>query len=105
MKIIITPEQAITWFNMLYEQNRVSVDTSKKTFYCGITNDIQRRENEHNAEFLQYVKCENKDEATELERLLGEEGFDIGRNYGNGASDDSIYTYIYMKTDRTKEHL
>lgn len=105
MKIKITQQQAIDWFNTLYEQNRPSTNTSREAFYCGITNDIERRETEHNTKFIQYVECENKNDAADLERLLGKEGFDIGQNYGNGAKDDSVYTYIYRKTNSTIEHI
>ncbi len=66
-------------------------------FYCGITNDLDRRMSEHNAMPLAWVKSINAQAAIDLETKLGELGFDIGRNSGNGASYDSVYVYIYKK--------
>jgi len=69
----------------------------RSRFYCGITNDLERRMGEHNATPLAWVKSNNAQAAIALEDKLGELGFDIGRNSGNGADEDSIYVYIYKK--------
>lgn len=66
-------------------------------FYCGITNDLERRMSEHNATPLAWVESNSAKAAIELEDKLGDMGFDIGRNPGNGATDDSVYVYIYKK--------
>lgn len=79
-------------------------DTGKRgDYYCGITNDLDRRESEHNAEFLGYVECDSKDTAIEVETILGDNGYDIGKKAGNGAKDNSIFVYIYKKTPTTIE--
>lgn len=69
----------------------------RSRFYCGITNDIDRRMSEHNATAFIWVTSKDVDAAISLESKLGEQGFDIGSNPGNGASDDSIYVYMYKK--------
>ena len=82
------------------------IGDNKNAFYCGITNDIdirmqQHRDNDFNivgnkvgAWLCRYAEC-----ATEVERLMGEFGYDIGRGNkaGNGANDDSCYVYILKK--------
>lgn len=69
----------------------------RSRFYCGITNDLERRMSEHNATSLAWVKSNTAQAAIDLEDKLGEMGFDIGRKSGNGATDDSVYVYIYKK--------
>lgn len=82
------------------------IGDNKNAFYCGITNDIdirmqQHRDNDFNivgnqvgAWLCRYAEC-----ATEVERLMGEFGYDIGKGEkaGNGANDDSRYVYILKK--------
>lgn len=65
-------------------------------FYCGITNDIDRREGEHNATYLGHVKAQSFDAAKRLEAQMHAEGFDTGKQLGNG-QEDSIYVYVYKK--------
>ncbi|MCM1139135.1 MAG: hypothetical protein NC453_11255 [Muribaculum sp.] len=69
----------------------------RSRFYCGITNNLERRMDEHNTTPLAWVKSSIVKAAIDLEDKLGEMGFDIGRNSGNGATDDSVYVYIYKK--------
>ena len=82
------------------------IGDNKNAFYCGITNDIdirmqQHRDNDFNivgnqvgAWLCRYAEC-----AKEVERLMGEFGYDIGKGEkaGNGANDDSRYVYILKK--------
>lgn len=82
------------------------IGDNKNAFYCGITNDIdirmqQHRDNDFNIVgnqvgvwLCRYAEC-----ATEVERLMGEFGYDIGKGEkaGNGANDDSRYVYILKK--------
>ena len=78
----------------------------KSSFYCGITNNLQRRMNEHNSDALEWVESKTVDDAIALESELGKLGFDIGEKPGNGASDDSVFVYIYKKEKGiTKEHI
>lgn len=78
----------------------------KSSFYCGITNVLDRRMSEHNAEALTWVEAKTVDAAISLEEELGNQGFDIGERAGNGACDDSVYVYMYKKIPGvTKEHI
>lgn len=97
----MTIAEAVQRFNQVYLRNRKTGD-SKYNFYCGITNDIERREGEHNANYLYYVECSTADMAKQLEAALNNEGYDTGDKLGNG-TDDSVYVYIYRKTRATVE--
>ena len=94
-------EEAVQKFNQVYLNKRKPGD-SKYNFYCGITNDIERREGEHNTSFLYYVSSNNANVATALEAALHDEGYDTRDQVGNG-TDESIYVYIYRKTPTTVE--
>lgn len=82
------------------------IGDNKNAFYCGITNDIdmrmqQHRDNDFNIAGNQVGAwlCRNVECATEVERRMGEFGYDIGKGEkaGNGANDDSRYVYILKK--------
>lgn len=70
--------------------------------YVGITNNPDRREDEHCAEFLGVVKCKSEDEAKILEKAMAKI-FDTGRRPANGGTKDTKYVYIYKKGPETKE--
>jgi len=67
-------------------------------YYCGITNDLVKRLKYEHKVTGQYwfYECENVEQAREVEKKLGEAGFDIGNRWGNG-TDDSIFVYMYRK--------
>lgn len=78
----------------------------KDSFYCGITNDIDIRMQQHRDNDFNIVGnqvgawlCCDVECATEAERRMGEFGYDIGKGgkAGNGANDDSRYVYILKK--------
>lgn len=78
----------------------------KDSFYCGITNDMDIRMQQHRDNDFNIVGnkvgawlCRNAECATEVERRMGEFGYDIGKGgkAGNGANDDSCYVYILKK--------
>ena len=62
-------------------------------FYCGITDDVPRRLKEHYCVLQPYrsVKCSSADEARELEKCLGEYGFDVGARAANGGNKNSLF--------------
>lgn len=78
----------------------------KKSFYCGITNDVDIRMEQHRTSNFSiadervcaYV-CANLEVAKQVERLLGEAGYDIeGQNAtGNGAAESSCIVYFLKK--------
>lgn len=98
----MTIGQAVEKFNAVYTNNRKTGDT-KFSFYCGITNNLERRNTEHNIDkVLYYVTSDTFDTAKELESLLQEEGYDTGDTLGNG-TDDTIIVYMYRKGSNTIE--
>lgn len=98
----MTIDEAVGKFLEIFRKYKKPLDL-KKNFYCGITNDLDRRKGEHNVEyFLYYVKCNDFNSACELEEKLKEAGFDCGSETGHGKSN-SIYVYIYRKTSVTTE--
>lgn len=78
----------------------------KKSFYCGITNDVDIRMEQHRTSDFSiadervcaYV-CANVEVAKQVERLLGEAGYDIGGQNaaGNGAAESSCIVYFLKK--------
>lgn len=98
----MTLEETVNVFLNVFNMYKKTSD-SKMNFYCGITNDLDRRKGEHNVDdFLYNVKCKDFDTARDLEELLKNAGFDCGSETGHG-KEDSIYVYIYRKTSKTKE--
>lgn len=68
---------------------------SKKHFYCGITDNPDRRAEEHKVDsFLCCVKCKSYTVSSEVEKILAARGFDCGKKQGMG-NKDSVYVYIY----------
>lgn len=78
----------------------------KKSFYCGITNDVDICMEQHRTSDFSiadervcaYV-CANVEVAKQVERLLGEAGYDIGGQNaaGNGAAETSCIVYFLKK--------
>ena len=78
----------------------------KKSFYCGITNDVDIRMEQHRTSNFSiadervcaYV-CANVEVAKQVERLLGEAGYAIGGQNaaGNGAAETSCIVYFLKK--------
>lgn len=100
--MLMTIGQAVEKFNAVYTNNRKTGDT-KFSFYCGITNNLERRNTEHNIDkVLYYVTSDTFDTAKELESLLHEEGYDTGDKLGNG-TDDTKIVYMYRKGSNTIE--
>ena len=94
---------------VLIEQNKLINFKSgdlKKSFYCGITNDVDIRMEQHRTSNFSiadervcaYV-CANVEVAKQVERLLGEAGYDIGGQNaaGNGATESSCIVYFLKK--------
>lgn len=78
----------------------------KKSCYCGITNDIDIRMEQHRTSDFSIVDervcayvCANVEVAKQVEGLLGEHGYDIGGQSaaGNGAVDSSCIVYFLKK--------
>lgn len=93
---IMTIEETIQWFNTQFEQERFWYERPAN-FYCGITNDLGARKQQHNVDdLIAYVKCDSFDTARQIENLLHETGYDTGKQLGHGQGD-SIFVYMYRK--------
>ena len=95
-------EDAVNYLKSCCKDKNGIIPTSFGRFYCGITNDVDRREGEHEANYLGVVKAKSFDLAKKLEARMHEEGFDTGEQLGHG-QEDSVYVYIYKKNVGTKE--
>ena len=78
----------------------------KKSYYCGITNDVDIRMEQHRTSDFSIVDervcayvCANVEVAKQVESLLGEHGYDIGGQNaaGNGAVGSSCIVYFLKK--------
>lgn len=87
-------------FDLIAKDNS-GIGFKRNEFYCGITNNLEKREKQHNAKFLCSVLCDSKDTAIEVEAFLGKNDYDIGAKAGNGAKENSVYVYIYKITPAT----
>lgn len=81
-------------------------DDNKSNYYCGITNDLDRRMEEHRHDDFSIVddkvfawNCSSAKVAAEVEKNLEKLGFDIGNTdtTGNGGSVDSSIVYLLKK--------
>ena len=84
----------------------------KNSFYCGITNDLDIRMQQHRERDFEIVDdkvyawvCAIAPVAAEVENLAGNAGYDIGEtnNIGNGGEEDSIIVYLLKKGKRVTE--
>lgn len=98
----MTLKETINGFNSAYNHARKTSDT-KFNFYCGITNDLERRNREHNISNIVYwVSADSFEAASNLEKALRKEGYDTGKKTGIGTQDSTI-VYMYRKTTSTVE--
>lgn len=68
----------------------------RKNYYCGITDNPDRRLEEHEIEkFDCCVKCSSYAVSSEAEKILSSRGFDCGKKQGMG-NKDSVYVYAYL---------
>lgn len=101
-KIIkITLEQAIDALERT-AYNFAGIDFDASDFYCGITNDVERRQREHKASFLITLDVLNSELAKEIERAMNKKNFTTGKP-ANGVQDDSTIVYLYSITPYTNQ--
>ena len=75
---------------------RYSYGETRNNYYCGITDDLDRRSKEHNASFIKTMEADTFEGAKKLEKALDEAGFDAGDHVGNG-TEKSVFIYMYKK--------
>lgn len=94
----MTTTEVILRFNA-----RIGLLADHSKYYCGITNDLELRAQQHNATFLDYVEADSVEQANEIEKALQNVGYDCGGLAGNAHEEDSVYVYIYKKGLETVE--
>ena len=100
----MTTNEIVNQFIAKYNEVKGFLDFPS-LYYCGITNDLEQRlKYGHKVTGnYWYYKCVNVEQARDVEKKLGDAGFDIGDRWGNG-SDDSVFVYMYRKiTNVTQE--
>ena len=101
-QFLMTTDDAVFYLKSCCVNSKGLIPHSFGGYYCGVTNDIKRREGEHNASFLGYVTAKTVNGALQLEARMHKEGFDTGGQLGN-AGDDSKFVYVYKKGPDTIE--
>jgi len=91
----LTLQDALQAFVQAYLYS-FSYGETRKNYYCGITDDLDRRAKEHNATFIKTMTADRFESAQKLEQALHDAGFDTGKQVGNG-EEDSVYIYMYKK--------
>lgn len=93
-------------------ESRYAPGELKNSFYCGITNDLDIRMQQHRERDFEIVDdkvyawvCAMAPVAAEVENLAGNAGYDIGEtnNIGNGGEKDSIIVYLLKKGKRVTD--
>ena len=82
-----------------------STDDSRSRFYCGIAEDPEKRISDHEREdhggreieLAVAYECDSMEIAGEVEALMKQKQFEIGkpRHEANGAIEDTKYVYLY----------
>lgn len=99
-----TIDNIVQYFNMEYcdvfDLNEKQYKRSD--FYCGITGDIDANLARHNVKgYTACVLCDSFETASNVERKLGELGFEIGDTdrLGNGGNEKSRIVYMIEQTE------
>lgn len=74
-QFMMTIFDAVNYLKSCCKDNRGLIPNTFGSFYCGVTNDIKRREAEHKATFLGYVTAQTLKGALDLEVKMNSEGF------------------------------
>lgn len=78
-------------------------------YYCGIATEPEDRFADHEKRhwkikrIVGVIDCGSKKKCCDVEKLMGEDGIDIGEASGRGAGDDTRYVYFVEKGERIKE--
>lgn len=95
-------KETVKWFieKTIGEKGGMASD-----YFCGMTNNPERRRKEHGAtELLARTKCSDKECARNLMCELVEAGFDVDKDIMSG-QDDSVHVYVYKKSRLTMQRL
>lgn len=90
---------------LFIEKSVNSIGGKRSDYFCGMTNNPERRRKEHGAlRLIDSLDCEDKDTARDFMRALSKEGFDVDKDIMSG-QDDSKVVYVYKKTILTMQQL
>lgn len=93
----MTLQEAVKKFQEIAAKDAAPNPVKYSNYYCGITNDLDRRKGEHKApRYLYTCTCPSFEIARKLEQMLHNAGFDTGEQVGNG-NEDSVNVYMYRK--------
>ena len=82
-----------------------NVNGNLSQYYCGMTNNPERRRKEHGAlRLIDNLVCETKELARDFLSQLSDAGFDVDKDIMSG-QDDSKTVYVYKKTSLTIQKL
>lgn len=98
----MTIEKAVKYF----QERTVNTEGGNASdYFCGMTNNPERRRVEHGAmKLLASMNGSSKETARQFMRDLAEAGFDVDPDIMSG-QDDSVNVYVYKKTGLTKQQL
>ena len=65
-QFLMTTEDAVNYLKSCCKDNNGMIPKTFGGFYCGITNNVERREGEHSADYLGYVKAKSVEVAKRL---------------------------------------
>lgn len=93
-------DEIVEYFEMMHK-SQYNYGDSRQDYYCGITNNIKSNLLRHNIDgYDACVECGTYEKASQVEKELGEYGFDIGspnNPAGNGGAEDSTIVYMVRK--------
>lgn len=86
-----------------WAMNYADLDFDPSDFYVGIAKVPEERLKLHKAEEGYIIETDNRDMAGDVEEEMNIQGFDTGSRPDNGGDEESVYVYIYPKTQDTRE--
>ena len=91
----LTEKQVLDRFENAFADSKFSI--YKSDYYCGITDDLDRRAKEHNVDgYCLTMNLITFEAARDIEQKLSSLGFDCGSQLGNG-NEKSVYVYMCYK--------
>ncbi len=97
----LTEKQILNEFLKAFADSNLSI--YKSDYYCGITDDLNRRAKEHNVDgYCLIMNLITFEAARDIEQKLSSLGFDCGDQLGNG-NEKSVYVYMCYKSPGFKK--
>ncbi|MEH2791450.1 hypothetical protein V7T18_12410 [Segatella copri] len=97
----LTEKQILNEFLKAFADSNLSI--YKSDYYCGITDDLNRRAKEHNVDgYCLTMNLITFEAARDIEQKLSSLGFDCGDQLGNG-NEKSVYVYMCYKSPGFKK--